>query len=267
MGRRLWVAWVVLAMLMACAGSVWAGEDQSEITRVALWKVDRADWAAYVKHVEKWQKPVMEKLVADGTVTEWGLLAYALHGKDGYTHATWFSTKNYADTAKVWAAYEAHGKKVGGSEDASAQALAKLEKGHMDLVFRDRHIQATPGSYEDAVLYEWTVTVNVDSGEDFEQFWKDEIQPVYEKLVADGAALAYGYSSQEIVTDNPGQRGSWVIFKDPSGMDKMEAAFAANRKGWSKTQGKLWWSGIKEMVEMGSFREFMGEVIHYGRAK
>ncbi len=267
MGRKVSVVWVVLMMVMACAGSVWAEDDQSEIARVALWKVDRADWGAFVKYMETWQKPVMEKLLAEGTVTEWGLLASSLHREGGYTHATWFSTKSYADSAKVWAAYEAHSKKAGGSKDASAQELAKLAKGHMDQALRDMHIHATPGAYEDLSFYEWTVTVNVDSGDDFEQFWKDEIQPVHEKLLTDGVALAYGFFSPEIVMDNPGERGSWILFKDVSGMDKMEAAFAESRKGWSKTRGNQWWSGIKDMVVMGSFREYMGEVIHYGRAK
>jgi len=259
------LAAAVAMLLAAIGGTAAVAEDEPEFTRVAQWKIDRADWKAYVAHVDKWQKPVMDALLADGTITEWGVVATSLHRDGDFTHAAWFSTRTRGDSEKVWRAYRAHIERVGGSAGAAEQAMAKLERGHEDQFLRDMHIRGATKLIDDGVLYEWTVTLLPDSGNRFDRFWEDEVAPVYERLRKDGTILSYGLYSEEITTGGGALRGSWVVLHDIAGMDAMDSAFAEHRKSWSKTRADNWWSGIKDMVEIDSYREYLWDVIYYAR--
>ena len=76
--------------------------DQAVVyTRVAQWQIARPHWGAYEKDLKKNTVPVMEKLLADGVITEFGADRTTVHTPDGYTHSTWFCATSQANLEKA----------------------------------------------------------------------------------------------------------------------------------------------------------------------
>ena len=95
--RGPWAAALVGSVLALAVSSTVSAEDQPVVyTRVAQWQIARQNWTAYEKDLKKNTVPVMEKLLADGVITEFGADRTSVHTPDGFTHSTWFSAKSLA---------------------------------------------------------------------------------------------------------------------------------------------------------------------------
>src|SRR3954470_18257145 len=59
-------------------------------TYVASWSVPRAQWADMDKIADQ-DRPVLDKLVADGALTGYGAYTNLIHQEGEPTHGTWFT--------------------------------------------------------------------------------------------------------------------------------------------------------------------------------
>src|SRR5690348_5246118 len=59
-------------------------------TYISEWAVPRAQWAEMAK-LDEQDRPLMDKLVADGTLTGYGAYTNLIHQEGEPTHGTWFS--------------------------------------------------------------------------------------------------------------------------------------------------------------------------------
>lgn len=73
---------------------------QPVYTYVAQWAVPRAQWADMVK-VDEADRPVLDKLVADGTLVGYGAYTNLIHQEGEPTHGTWFSAKSEGNLLKA----------------------------------------------------------------------------------------------------------------------------------------------------------------------
>jgi hypothetical protein len=64
---------------------------------------------------------------------------------------------------------------------------------------------------------------------DYRRTWEKYNKPVFDKLIADGVLLAYGLSVEEVKTDGDFTHFVWMATADMSGLDRIGAAFAADR--------------------------------------
>src|SRR6185369_7589811 len=64
---------------------------------------------------------------------------------------------------------------------------------------------------------------------EYRQTWEKYNKPVFDKLVADGSLLAYGLSVEEVKTDGDFTHFVWMAGANMGGLDKIAAAFAADR--------------------------------------
>ena len=267
---RLETLLLILIVALAPAGLLLADEHEkkqtTEYTRVALWQVKRSHWGDFTDKMVEVNKPVMEKLLADGVITEWGVEAAALHRADGYTHATWFSTPNHANAAKVWDALEEAGKKRGDKADDIDKQIDAMVTKHKDFMLRSIRRAAKQASLENALFYEYSMRVNIESLEDHLELWDATIAPVLQKMLDSGDIVAYGLDEEEITSKPYGERTTWIAAKDLAAMDAMKAAFEADRKQWSEYDYGAWWAAMKGMIDVDSYREYMGNMIVYGRA-
>ena len=76
-------------------------------------------------------------------------------------------------------------------------------------------------------FYDYTVRTGQE--EEFNTLVKTVGAPVRDKLMADGVVLAYGLSIEEVKTDGDFTHFVWMATADMSGLDKIGAAFAADR--------------------------------------
>ena len=77
------------------------------ITRYNFVKVKAGKGADYRRAWEKYNKPVYDKLVADGVVLAYGVATEAIKTDGDFTHFVWVATANMAGADKITAAFAA----------------------------------------------------------------------------------------------------------------------------------------------------------------
>ncbi len=194
-------------------------QEQTHYTYVSEWAVPRAQWTDFEK-AEEQTNPVLERLVADGTLVAWGTDAALVHTEGGYTHDDWFVSNSQAGITKTLAALQSASR---------SQALANTTK-HMDLMLHTiahggKTARTTSGYIRVAF---WQAKPG--RGNDVEQFFKKYIQPDLDAGVADGSVLMYNFDSEQIHTDAPGGYDLAVVYANGDGLDKSAAMLAAHAK-------------------------------------
>ena len=191
--------------------------------------------------------PVRDKLLADGVVLAWGVQVPLLRMPGGHTHIIWYSVADWSGVEKVDSAMRAQIGKL--DEEAMKSGTAKKGSsggatvtGRMmeaadvsktrDYLTRDLIFVTGSGTLPAGVL-PWTrynfVKVKPGKGGDFRKVWEKYNKPVFDKLVADGVVLAYGLAVEEVRTDGDFTHYVWYGTKDMASMDKVRAAFTADR--------------------------------------
>ena len=192
--------------------------------------------------------PVRDKLMADGVIMAWGIETPVLRYPGGTTHLIWFSVADWAGVEKVLSAMEARLQQLA-TEDAkrTASAHAGNQKPPMTTAERQqavfdmsktrdwlaRDLVANFGPQPAASVLPVTrynfIKVKPGKSAEYRQTWEKYNKPVFDKLVADGSILAYGLSVEEVKTDGDFTHFVWMAAANMSGMDKIAAAFAADR--------------------------------------
>lgn len=88
MKNRVFAFLVVFSALLCIVAPLAAQDDAGIYYREALWDVKRTHWSSYEENFTKNQKPILDKLLAEGVITEWAVTAESIHTEDGYSHAT-----------------------------------------------------------------------------------------------------------------------------------------------------------------------------------
>src|SRR6185503_7800961 len=156
----------------------------------------------------------------------------------GTTNLIWFTVANMDGVDKVLMAMEAQQAKL------EADALANKSKPiserlretvdmsktrdwlTTDQVFKVGPIPA-PGVLP-ITRYNF-VKVKPGKAADYRKTWDKYNKPVFDKLVADGVILAYGLATEAIKTDGEFTHYVWMATANMAGLDKIAAAFAADR--------------------------------------
>jgi hypothetical protein len=192
--------------------------------------------------------PVRDKLMADGVILAWGIETPVLRYPGGTTHLIWYSVANWSGVEKVLVAMEAQLQKMA-AEDAkrTESAHASKQKPPMttaerqaavfdmsktrDWLARDVVVNFGPAPAAGALpvtRYNF-IKVKPGKGAEYRRTWEKYNKPVFDKLIADGVVMAYGLSVEEVKTDGDFTHFVWMATADMSGMDKIPAAFAADR--------------------------------------
>jgi len=248
---------------------LWADSHEEEkpvttYTRVALWEVDRDHWGDFVDLFEKHDQPILEKLFADGVITEWGIDANGLHKPDGYTHSTWYSAPSMSALAKAGEAYMAAFDEID-DPDADAAFNAMIGR-HRDVILETEGMRSAAATLDGGYFQGHTVTVTRDKWKSFQSYWKHRMKPVYEQLLADGDIVAYGLSGEAIVTGHPMMVNWWYVMADADGFDTVEAAFDASWGEMDEEGRRARWLSIMDTVDEDSYRGWVTSIIHFATA-
>jgi hypothetical protein len=256
---------VVLGGLATTPRSVLAADDEkpkTTYTRVEMWQVERARWSDFVEMFEKYDAPILERLMAEGAISEWGIDAAALHHPEGYTHSTWYSADSMGALAKAGEAYiaawEAMGKES--MKELDTEFASMITK-HRDYVIETDDMRSVAGTFDGGYYHAALVKVTRGKDRGYHSFWDNRLKPVYQKLFDEGILIAYGLSTEEITTEDPMLHSSWYIVKDADGLDAVEAAFDAWWEAEDEEGRRARWTSIMDVVEEGSYREDMTSII------
>jgi hypothetical protein len=258
-----WATALVGSVLGLALASTVRAEDQPTVyTRVAQWQIARAHWSAYEKDLKKNVAPVMEKLVADGTLLEFGANRTTVHTPDGFTHSTWFAARSVASLEKALDALAESQSKLT-PEERRKQDTDFAGTRHADLllrsvVFRNRTVKTEKG-------YDTVAVQKLLPGkeQEYQELWDKYTKPVLEQLYKDGAVTSYGVDTEVIHTDDPSLRFFWQVVPDAEALDKVEAAFEAARQQRSPQERKTIALTFAALRDGSAHRDFHSNIIVY----
>ncbi len=265
MSRRTcrWATAVVGSVLGLAVASNVRAEDQPVVyTRVAQWQIARAHWSAYEKDLKKNTVPVMEKMVADGLILEFGADRNSVHTPDGYSHSTWFAAKSLANLEKALdTLIESESKLT--PEERKKQDTDFAGTRHADLLlrsvlFRNRTIKTDKGYGSVSVQ-----KIHPGKEQEYQELWDKYNKPVMEQLYKDGVVTAYGIDTELIHTGDPGVRTFWQVVPDAEALDKVEAAFEAARQKRSPEERKGIGLAFAALRDPAAHRDSQASIVHY----
>jgi len=231
-------------------------------TRVAQWQIARQHWDAYEKDFKKNSQPVLEKLVADGVITEFGSDRTTIHTADSFSHSTWWSARSQAAVEQALEALVATEAKLS-PEERKKQDTDFAGTKHADLLLRSAFYKSRATKADRGYGLFHAVKVLPGKGQEWRALWDKYTKPIFEKLYADGTVTGYGIDVEQIHTTDPGMRFEWHIVPNAEGLDKVNAAFEAARQKSSPEERRAISRSFAEVTESGAHRDSMTQIIAY----
>jgi hypothetical protein len=216
-------------------------------TYVAEWEVPRAQWPDMVK-LDDQERPLMEKLVANGDILEYATFANLIHQEGVPTHGSWFSASSEGKLMKALEQIYALG--------LTASPVEANSK-HRDYILISRTHNGRSGHYENGYLSGSDWQVKPGEGRAFNDLMNSTIVPVMEKLVADGSIVSYSLSSEDYHTEKPGLVSMIFTTADASGLDKADDALEA-ALGKDRAIGPA----VATLTDGEDHRDYLSRVTH-----
>lgn len=220
-------------------------------TFVATWAVPRAQWAEFTSFWEKNSRPVLDRMLADGTIVEWGRSEAVVHTEGGPTHSAWWAATTLSGTQRVLA-------EVLRLPPSPAMLGAT---GHRDLLLRSLIYQVRPGVVTGGYFQVSSTQVQSGKGQQWRALWDKYTRPVLEGLFANGTIAGYGIDVEHVHTGDPAARYSWILFPNAEALDKAEAAFEAARQKSPMPSP----NPFLEVTVAGAHRDMLERVVYYVR--
>jgi len=235
-------------LMLCCAAAAQPAAPPQPLTFYYDYTVNPGKEEEFMNLVKTVGAPVRDKLLADGVILAWGLETPILRYPGGTTHLIWFTVENYAGVEKVLDGMEAQLAKLA-AEDAKAADAARARKQQpaMSTAERTREVfdmsktrdwltrDLVSGFAQPPAAGTLPVTrynfVKVKPGKapDYRRAWEKYNKPVFDKLVGEGAVLAYGMAAEDVKTDGDFTHFIWIATANMAGGDKVVAAFNADR--------------------------------------
>jgi hypothetical protein len=192
-----------------------AGKDKPPVyTYVAEWDVPRAQWGDIVK-LDEQDRPLLDKLVADGTIVGYGAYTNLIHQEGQPTHGSWFTAMSEGNLLKALEAIYAQP----GSVSAPVQGASK----HWDQIFTGDIYNGKPGTSSGYLLWSrWEIK----PGEmrSYSELTKSSIVPIMEKLLAEGSITSYGLLREDFHQQKLGTVYQYITLPNASALDQVNKA-------------------------------------------
>src|SRR6266478_1091497 len=219
MKKRLMLC--LFVVLLSCISSA-AQQAQPQMQPLTFWygyTINPGKEDEFLDLVKTVGQPVRDKLMADGVVLAWGVQASLLRVPGNSTHFIWYAVADYAGVEKVDSAMRAQIAKL--NDEATKSGAAK--KGQ-----KSANSLSAPAGVLPYSRYNF-FKVKPGKGADFRKAWEKYNKPIFDKLMADGVILAYGLAVEDVRTEGEFTHFVWYDVKDLASLDKVRAAFIADR--------------------------------------
>lgn len=259
--KRFILVLAVLCVFLTLSTAALAAEEKTVYFSGQSWDIPRDKWDDYKAYFDKYEKPVLEKALAEGIIVEWGLAAEGLHGPDTYSHSVWFGAHSLADLEKVYEISRA----VLGEEvsNETEEMLAQLVTKHRDTYIRSIRYRSKTSSLTQGYLLGSSVQVAPGSGRDYIQGWDHYQQPVLDKLLADGVILGYSLETQYYHTEKPGRWTTYYVIDDMAKDEQVAAAWDEAGKDTPEIVRTALGAQYRSRVEEGSHRDSFDRIIYF----
>ncbi len=249
-------AFAVMAMLTMPLA---AQQPAEQLTYVALYKVKPGKNQAWEDMFKKYFAPMYAKLMAEGTVTGYGMDSDLLHQPGVPNADVWYTMPNYAAYDKVRAALDKVWASMPPAELKSRGELTDPDK-HMDYLFRSIVWKSKPLAVGTKPITHVSVTqIQPGKSQDYRKVFEKEEKPIYDKLLAEGVILSYSLDREDIHSKDSGTRWTVITAPNLASLDKVNAAFDALREKATPAERSMRDAQWREMTVPGSHRDFLSE--------
>jgi hypothetical protein len=216
-------------------------------TYVAHWNVPRAQWAEFIEFGEENALPVLERMLADGTIVAWGNFATEVHVQDGRTHVLWWSASSIAGIEQTLDELR---------KLPENPAAAKAQ--HSDSLLRSPIHRGRATGPTSGYLWGTSVKVRPGKGREWYELWEKYFKPTYDELLDNGTILMYQMEIEVVHTEDP--RWRYIVYVAPNAeaLDKVNAAFVAVFQK-NPTLG----AALGEVAVRSAHRDFFARVLNY----
>jgi hypothetical protein len=247
---------VLLCLVVCLASAISLFAQNAPMQPLTFWyeySVNPGKEAQFMELVKTVGQPVRDKLLAEGVVLAWGVATPLLRVPGRTNHMIWYAVADWAGIEKVdqamaaqIAKLDAEGEKPAtgkkgsgpsGSVTARLREVVDMSKTH-DYVTRDIVFGIGANMPKDVLPFTRFnfVKVKPGKGSEYRKAWEKYNKPILDKLLADGTILVYGLGVEEVRTEGDFTHYTWFDTKDLAGMDKVRAAFIADREHRSQEE-------------------------------
>lgn len=255
---------LVLGVLLASLPAV-AQEKAQPLTWLVNVSVKPGKWMEFEKMAEKFNKPVLEKLLAQGVIASYGL-AYQTVGPPKQSYMYWVTAADWAAMAKVEKAFEENRK---GMKEAEMKELIGGYLANTDAdqessaVVRHVVFAAAPGS-KPRYLVRHAYKVKPEHAGAATKMFTEFNAPVYDSLLAAGTIGGYGMVVQEMHTDPSWTHTGWTTIADLSHLDAIDQAFEKADAARGEVAGAAVHSNWLRMHDSDAHWDSIMRVVMYG---
>ena len=217
---------LVVVLFLAAASAFAQAPQPAQLAWVRYFNVDIAkgeEWAAYQM---KSTGAVFDRLMAEGKIAGWGMgQPLVLSGQD-YTHSIWVRMPNWSGSDAIVAGFESAMKNMTPAQlETEMKMMSAVKAMPRDVVIR--HLSQTsvapastaPPKYLRITYY----TINPARFDDALALWR-EVEPTYADLAKRGVISAYGFSTQEVITDPSWTHMVWFYTSELANFDEVRNA-------------------------------------------
>ena len=197
-----------------------AAQDQNHFTYVSQWTVPRAEWANFEKQ-EKEDDATMQKLIANGTIIDFGDARTSVHTEDGYSYANWFTATSRDNILKAL-------EELSGSASTTPALIAATK--HSDLFLHTIAHGGKSSSGTTGYLRVGFYQAKPGAEEALEAHLQSALKPFLDQDLANGTLIMYNIDKQDIHTAEPGSYNLALLFPDGAAIDKFYAGLDAMEK-------------------------------------
>ncbi len=248
-GSRWGFAVCVLSLLGSVAPT--QPQEPTYYTFVAEWAVERSQWSEFVNHFERNERPVLERLMADGTLVGWGAFESVLHVPGESTHGIWWTSRTIAGIERTRAEL---------IRLAPSPALLSAQL-HRDYFLSAALHKAKTGSGSGGYLYVSSYLTQPGKGQQWRQLWDKYRQPVFDELLNRGTIVFYGIDTEDVHTNDPGLRFVVHVSANAEAEDKIAAAFAAAAGKRSAEENRAIAAAFEDVLQAGTHRDFFARIL------
>ncbi len=260
MSRRISLVLAVLSVALLVPFLATAQQPEAQtFTFVALWNIPRAQWAEFTAFGDKNTRPVLDRLLADGTIVGYGNFASVVHTEEGYTHGSFWETTSLAEVER------ALGELL--KLPPNPATLGARHRDHLfrNVSYRSRSTQATSPAMGGASGYLWVSVLQVQPGKarEWRELWDKYTKPTYDELQTNGTISGYWVEVEHVHTQNPGWRYIAYVAPSADAVDKVREAFAALERKRSPEENRAIGAAFADVIAPGSHWDFFGRVSNY----
>ncbi len=246
---------LVVVLLVFSAPTALSQMEQAQpvYTYVSQFQVPRANWAQFAEDTEKTANPILERLMADGTLLGWGSFENIVHTPDGMTHGAWWSSASLAGITRVLDEIRKAGSRPG------QNAATKHEDYLMRSVYY--HGASVSGAGTGYLRVNCTLT-QPGKSDDFVATLKKYLGSTFEDQLKKGNATYYGMDEQYVLNGPGSLRCTVAAFPTSEGMNKWADAIAATLAKMSPEERKGLQEGLANSTVPDSRRDLLARITH-----